>query len=99
MGDKRVYNYKTPHNAYPMGYELVRVAYNYMNPDDILSSRQRVEQICRDAELKIAKAMSNDPYCRDTLAETVEAPRLNDQQRMMTRMIGLNEGMVESDDC
>ena len=97
MGDKRVYNYKTPHNAYPMGYELVRVAYNYMNPDDILSSKQRVEQICRDAELKVAKALSNDPHLRDTMMETVEAPRLNDQQRTMFRMFGLSEGMVESD--
>ena len=102
MGDKKqkrkkVYNHKSPHNLDIMGYELVRLVYNDMNPDDLIHSRQRIEQICRDAELKVAKALSNDPYCRDTLAETVEAPRLNDQQRTMFRMFGLSEGMVESD--
>ena len=102
MGDKKqkrkkVYNHKSPHNLDIMGYELVRLVYNDMNPDDLIHSRQRIEQICRDAELKVAKVLSNDPHLCDTMMETVEAPRLNDQQRTMFRMFGLSEGMVESD--
>lgn len=103
MGDKKqkrkkVYNHKSPHNLDIMGYELVRLVYNDMNPEDLIHSRQRIEQICRDAELKVAKVLSNDPHLRDTMMETVEAPRLNDQQRTMFRMFGLSEGMVESDE-
>ena len=60
MGDKKqkrkkVYNHKSPHNLDIMGYELVRLVYNDMNPDDLIHSRQRIEQICRDAEQKVAE--------------------------------------------
>ena len=102
MGDKKqvrkkVYNHKSPHNLDIMGYELIRVAYNDMNPDDIIHSRQRVEQICKNAQLKLAKALSNDPFLRDVMMETVEAPKLSDHQQMLMRIVGLNEGMDESD--
>ena len=102
MGDKKqvrkkVYNHKSPHNLDIMGYELIKVAYNDMNPDDIIHSRQRVEQICKNAQLKVAQALSNDPFLRDVMMETVEAPKLNDHQRMMMRIVGLSEGMDESD--
>ena len=102
MGDKKqvrkkVYNHKSPHNLDIMRYELIRVAYNDMNPDDMIHSRQRVEQICKNATLKVAQALSNDPFLRDVMMETVEAPKLSDHQQMLMRIVGLSEGMDESD--
>ena len=102
MGDKKqkrkkVYNHKSPHNLDIMGYELIKVAYNDMNPDDIIHSRQRVEQICKNAQLKLAQALSNDPFLRDVMMETVAAPKLSDHQQMLMRIVGLSEGMDESD--
>ena len=102
MGDtkkkrKKVYNHKSPHNLDIMGYELIKVAYNDMNPDDMIHSRQRVEQICKSATLKVAQALSNDPFLRDVMMQTIEAPKLSDHQQMLMRIVGLSEGMDESD--
>ena len=96
MGDKRVYNHKTPHNRYPMGFEYMMIAWNDRHPDDQMESRQVMEHAVKRAEFAFVQALSNDPYIRDILEATVPLPNPTDHQRRLTRIVGLKEGMPES---
>ena len=96
MGDKRVYNWKTPHNRYPMGYEYMMRAWNDAHPDDQMDSRQTMEHAVKRAEFSFVLALSNDPLIRDIIEATVPLPNATDQQRKLTRIVGLSEGMPES---
>ncbi len=96
MGDKRVYNHKTPHNRYPMGFEYMMIAWNDRHPDDPFESRQAMEHASKRADFAFVMALSNDPYIRDILEATVPLPNPTDHQRRLTRIVGLSEGMPES---
>ena len=96
MGDKRVYNHKTPHNRYPMGFEYMMIAWNDRHPDDPFESRQAMEHASKRADFAFVTALSNDPYIRDILEATVPLPNPTDHQRRLTRIVGLSEGMPES---
>ena len=96
MGDKRVYNHKTPHNRYPMGFEYMMIAWNDRHPDDQFESRQAMEHASKRADFAFVQALSNDPFIRDILEATVPLPNPTDHQRSLTRIVGLKEGMPES---
>jgi len=96
MSDKRVYNHKTPHNLYPMGYQYMMQAWNDSHPDDQFESRQAIEHATKRAEFSFVMGLWDDPFIRDILEATVPLPNPTDQQRKLTRIVGLSEGMPES---
>ena len=96
MPHHRLFTDKSPHNRYPMGMELMVLAWNHDHPDDPINSRQAMQAAVKRAEFSLAIALSNDPYMRDIMQKTVEAEDIDDHQRQLLRIVGLSEGMPES---
>ena len=64
----------SPHNRPILTPEAIMRLYNLRNPHDLISSRQRCEQIIKTAEKKLARGLADCPEIWDFIDDRESIP-------------------------